>query len=78
MTVHKAQGSKFDAVWLVLPTRPNRVLSRELLYTGLTRARSELHVVAEEGILREALSRHASRMSGLARRLGARSSGADG
>ena len=78
MTVHKAQGSEFDAVWLVLPTRPNRVLSRELLYTGLTRARSELHVVAEEGILREALSRHASRMSGLARRLGARSSGADG
>ena len=38
MTVHKAQGSEFDEVWLQLPRRDNRVLSRELLYTGITRA----------------------------------------
>ncbi len=69
MTVHKAQGSEFDVVWLLLPTHPNRVLSRELVYTGVTRARSELHVAAGETVLREALSRHAGRWSGLERRL---------
>ena len=71
MTVHKAQGSEFDAVWLLLPVRDNRVLSRELVYTGLTRARNELHLVASEPVLRQALSRHVRRVSGLAWRLGA-------
>ncbi|WP_394002424.1 exodeoxyribonuclease V subunit alpha [Luteimonas sp. WGS1318] len=71
MTVHKAQGSEFDTVWLVLPERFNRVLSRELVYTGMTRARSALHVVAGAPILREALDRHAGRWSGLGWRLGA-------
>jgi exodeoxyribonuclease V alpha subunit len=70
MTVHKAQGSEFDSVWLLLPARSNRVLSRELVYTGITRARSELHLAASEDILREALSRHAGRWSGLGWRLG--------
>lgn len=71
MTVHKAQGSEFDTVWLVLPERFNRVLSRELVYTGMTRARSALHVVGSAPILRSALERHASRWSGLGWRLGA-------
>lgn len=71
MTVHKSQGSEFDEVWLLLPARPNRVLSRELVYTGLTRARSELHLAAGPDILAQALSRHAGRWSGLAWRLGA-------
>lgn len=70
MTVHKAQGSEFDTVWLLLPARPNRVLSRELVYTGITRARRELHVAGSEGVMRDALSRHASRWSGLGWRLG--------
>lgn len=69
MTVHKAQGSEFDSVWLLLPARLNRVLSRELVYTGITRARSELHVAGGEDVIREALSRHAGRWSGLGRRL---------
>lgn len=69
MTVHKAQGSEFDSVWLLLPARPNRVLSRELVYTGITRARSDLHVAGGEDVIREALSRHAGRWSGLGRRL---------
>ncbi len=72
MTVHKAQGSEFDTVWLLLPARGNRVLSRELVYTGLTRARRELHVAGSDAVIREALSRHASRWSGLGWRLGAR------
>jgi exodeoxyribonuclease V alpha subunit len=70
MTVHKAQGSEFDEVWLQLPRTDSRVLSRELLYTGMTRARSALHVAGSEAVIRAALSRHAGRMSGLGWRLG--------
>src|SRR5690606_8552491 len=70
MTVHKAQGSEFDAVWLLLPARDNRVLSRELLYTGLTRATAELHLSGTRGALTTALARHVSGVSGLAWRLG--------
>jgi len=69
MTVHKAQGSEFDRVWLLLPARDNRVLSRELVYTGITRARRELHLAAAAPVLEAALGRHAGRVSGLARRL---------
>ena len=71
MTVHKAQGSEFDEVWLQLPRTDSRVLSRELVYTGLTRARSALHVAGSAEMLAAALSRHASRVSGLGWRLGA-------
>lgn len=70
MTVHKAQGSEFDEVWLQLPRRDNRVLSRELLYTGITRARHAVHVAGDAAVIEAALSRHASRWSGLAQRLG--------
>ena len=69
MTVHKAQGSEFDSVWLQLPRQDARTLSRELLYTALTRARGALHLCAGEAVLRAALARHAVRVSGLARRL---------
>ncbi len=72
MTVHKAQGSEFDEVWLQLPTRDARVLSRELLYTGITRARRALHLAGSEAVIRAALARHAARISGLAWRLGAK------
>ncbi|MGH8030831.1 MAG: exodeoxyribonuclease V subunit alpha, partial [Luteimonas sp.] len=69
MTVHKAQGSEFDAVWLLLPARDARTLSRELVYTALTRARDAVHLCASADVLRAALSRHAQRVSGLAARL---------
>ncbi len=69
MSVHKAQGSEFDEVWLLLPQQDARVLSRELLYTAMTRARSGLHVCAGESVLRAALQRHEQRISGLAQRL---------
>ncbi|MEG2804417.1 exodeoxyribonuclease V subunit alpha [Stenotrophomonas sp.] len=78
MTVHKAQGSEFDAVWLQLPRHDNRVLSRELVYTGMTRARQSLHVLGSVEVLGAALTRHASRLSGLAARLGAGSAPAGG
>ena len=69
MTVHKAQGSEFDEVWLQLPRADSRVLSRELLYTGLTRARSVLHVAGSADVITAALARHAGRVSGLGWRL---------
>ncbi|MFP7723276.1 exodeoxyribonuclease V subunit alpha [Lysobacter sp. A3-1-A15] len=68
-TVHKAQGSEFDTVWLLLPQRDARPLSRELVYTALTRARREVHVCASEAVLRTALSRRVDRVSNLAARL---------
>ena len=71
MTVHKAQGSEFDTVWLQLPRQDARVLSRELLYTAITRARRELHVAGSLDVIATALLRHASRVSGLGWRLGA-------
>ncbi|MBB1473234.1 exodeoxyribonuclease V subunit alpha [Luteimonas sp. MC1782] len=69
MTVHKAQGSEFDEVWLVLPERFNRVLSRELVYTGMTRARRVLNVVGSADVIADALARHAGRWSALRLRL---------
>jgi exodeoxyribonuclease V alpha subunit len=71
LTVHKSQGSEFERVFLALPAHGTRVLSRELLYTGLTRCRSEVTLWAGEAALREAIGRRAQRWSGLAARLGA-------
>jgi len=75
MTVHKAQGSEFDTVWLQLPRNDGRGLSRELLYTALTRARRQVHLCASEAVLRGALGRHAARVSGLGERLRGHGSG---
>src|SRR5690606_36014097 len=69
MTVHKAQGSEFDEVWLLLPQHESRVLSRELVYTGITRARRDLCVLTGGEVLGAALARHVSRLSGLQWRL---------
>ncbi|UHQ20485.1 exodeoxyribonuclease V subunit alpha [Lysobacter sp. KIS68-7] len=69
MTVHKAQGSEFDTTWVQLPRQPARTLSRELVYTAMTRARNALHVCASETSLRAALGMRAQRVSGLASRL---------
>jgi exodeoxyribonuclease V alpha subunit len=68
MTVHKAQGSEFDEVWLLLPANGSRVLSRELIYTGITRAKRHLYIVSRSQILGEALERNAGRWSGLVER----------
>ena len=70
MTVHKAQGSEFDEVWLQLPRTDSCVLSRELLYTAITRARNALHIAGSAEVIKAALSRHGSRVSGLGWRLG--------
>ena len=67
--MHKSQGSEFDDVLLVLPERSVRVSSRELVYTGITRARNALTLWANEDVLAEAIARRAQRWSGLASRL---------
>ncbi|GAA4804327.1 exodeoxyribonuclease V subunit alpha [Lysobacter hankyongensis] len=68
-TVHKAQGSEFDRVLLVLPDADARVLSRELLYTALTRARRRVVLWAAPEALERALERRTWRDSGLDARL---------
>jgi exodeoxyribonuclease V alpha subunit len=65
MTVHKSQGSEFDRVLLILPERESPVLSRELLYTGITRARTSVELWFEEKVFRAALARRVTRTSGL-------------
>ena len=69
MTVHKSQGSEFDQVALVLPPASSRLLTRELLYTALTRARGSLVVVGSEESLRTAVDQRVTRASGLDERL---------
>jgi len=64
VTVHKSQGSEYDTVVLVLPPGSSPGLVRELVYTGLTRARKRAVLVGSVGSLRAALSRSARRMSG--------------
>ena len=62
MTVHKAQGSEFKHTVLVLPERDNRVLTRELVYTGLTRARSQVTVISPKtGLFEAAVERRTQR-----------------
>ncbi len=65
MTVHKSQGSEFDHVLLLLPDRDAPILTRELIYTGLTRARIGVQVWGTEAIFKNAVSRRIQRTSGL-------------
>jgi exodeoxyribonuclease V alpha subunit len=65
MTIHKSQGTEFDRVLLVLPEGDARVLARELLYTGATRARKRVDLWAGQEALQAALSRRIERVSGL-------------
>ncbi len=65
MTVHKAQGSQFDRVALVLAGRRSSIETRELVYTGVTRARHWLSWLGREDELRQALEHRVQRASGL-------------
>ena len=73
MTVHKSQGSQARQVVLVLPTQLSPVLSRELIYTGITRAEQSLAIWAAHEVLAGAIGRSAQRATGLADRLQGRS-----
>jgi len=65
MTVHKSQGSQYEAVAFLVPDHDSRVLTRELLYTAVTRARERLIVVGPELSIRAAIDRPITRASGL-------------
>lgn len=66
MTVHKSQGSEFDHAALVLPDRAVPVLTRELVYTAITRAKRRLSLYADERVLAQAIQSSTDRRSGLA------------
>jgi exodeoxyribonuclease V alpha subunit len=69
LTIHKSQGSQVDAVAVLLPDPSSRILTRELMYTAVTRARDSMIVCGTEAAIRAALARPVSHASGLARRL---------
>jgi exodeoxyribonuclease V alpha subunit len=75
MTVHKSQGSEFDSVALVLPEEPSPILTRELLYTAVTRARTSVAIYGSAAVLAEAIPRRIERASGLREELGAPAAG---
>lgn len=71
MTIHKSQGSQADEVTVLLPPEDSRLLSRELFYTAVTRAKSRVRIVGPEASLRQAVRHRVVRASGLASRLSA-------
>jgi len=69
LTIHKSQGSEFERVLLILPDQAPELLTRELVYTAITRARSRVEIWSGEEVFRTAVSRRITRSSGLAARL---------
>ena len=65
MTVHKSQGSEFQQVDLLLPDEPSPVVTRELLYTGITRARNRVRLWGKEAVLLRTIATRVERASGL-------------
>ena len=65
LSVHKSQGSEVDVVSLVLPSEPSRILSRELVYTALTRAKKRVVIHGSRDVLRSAIMQAVSRNTGL-------------
>ncbi|MGZ4465908.1 MAG: exodeoxyribonuclease V subunit alpha, partial [Nocardioides sp.] len=69
MTIHKSQGSQADEVTVLLPEEGSRLLTRELFYTAVTRARFRVRVVGTEAAVRAAVGTRAQRATGLRQRL---------
>jgi exodeoxyribonuclease V alpha subunit len=65
MTVHKSQGSEFENILFILPDRDYPVLTRELFYTGITRAIQNVSIWGSEDVIRSTISRKIERISGL-------------
>ena len=70
MTIHKSQGSEFAHTIMVLPDQMNPVVTRELVYTGITRAKRQLDLYCDQAILIRAINSPTARASGLQSRLG--------
>jgi exodeoxyribonuclease V alpha subunit len=69
MTIHKSQGSQVAEVTVLMPLQDSRLLTRELFYTAVTRAKAKVRVVGSEASVRAALTRRAIRATGLRQRL---------
>lgn len=69
LTIHKSQGSEFAHTVVVLPIQASQIVTRELVYTGITRAKPNLTVVATQDVLLHAASTEIRRATGLAERL---------
>jgi exodeoxyribonuclease V alpha subunit len=69
LTVHKSQGSEFEEVLLLLPGQASPIVSRELVYTAVTRAKRKVTIVASKAVIREAVTRRIRRASGLRKAL---------
>ncbi|MEE6175430.1 exodeoxyribonuclease V subunit alpha [Mycobacterium sp. 050134] len=69
MTIHKSQGGQADEITVLLPPEDSRLLTRELFYTAVTRAKAKVRVVGSEVSIRAAIGRRAVRASGLRLRL---------
>jgi exodeoxyribonuclease V alpha subunit len=69
MTIHKSQGSEFDLTMIILPPKYTPVLSRELIYTGVTRAKQKLLLFAENSVINQGIRKRTHRASGLRKKL---------
>lgn len=69
MTIHKSQGSEFGRIVMVLPPEPSAIVTRELVYTGITRAMSRVDIWGFDTVFREAVGRRLVRASALQERL---------
>lgn len=67
MTIHRSQGSQYDTVSVVLPGEASSLLTRELLYTAITRARKHVRIIGSEDAVRAGVQRRVLRASGLRR-----------
>jgi exodeoxyribonuclease V alpha subunit len=65
MTIHKSQGSEFDEVVVLLPDEGSRLLTRQLLYTAVTRARNAVTLLGTKAALEKAIGNPVDRASGL-------------
>ncbi|WP_433575322.1 exodeoxyribonuclease V subunit alpha [Nocardia brasiliensis] len=71
MTIHRSQGSQYDTVSVVLPEPESTLLTRELLYTAITRARRHVRIIGTDESIRAGIARRVLRASGLSRTAGA-------
>ena len=69
LTIHKSQGSEYDHVIVVLPDRESRILTRELLYTGVTRAKQRLTIIGSREAIARAVAKPIRRATGLGSRV---------
>ena len=73
VTVHKSQGSEFDEVLVIFPEEDAPLLTRELIYTAVSRAKQRVRIVGPEEVVLAAMQRRARRDSGLVDAIGDRS-----